>query len=177
MAIRARNISGDYDRQTLRSEDSSTSLLVQFLNRTARLVDVIWVDYGGHWIRYKTVHPGDNFETLTFVTHPWVFQDNISGTRLVVVDRGNVFIPRVNDVNIAINPEGHVHFIPTLVPITLPVFSLRDRCMETVERCLKNKDDATSLEIPEKLIKDIRARIEHHDNQLILPVGSEHVDF
>lgn len=176
MAINNGNEDDLIDQYTdnLRSEHSTYPLLVQFLNRTGRRVELIWVDYGGHWIRYKVLSPGDHFEIYTFVTHPWVFRDTVTGVRLLALDYGMVFVPTTHNVQQVCDPEGNMHLIPTLVSITVPMFGLKDRCLETIQRCIRDKLHVRELVIPQELRDDILRRISNSENELILPAGTEH---
>lgn len=159
----------------LRSEHSTYPLLVQFLNRTGRRVELVWVDYAGHWIRYKTLSPGDHFEIYTFVTHPWVFRDTVTGIRLLALNHGPVFVPTTRDVQEVSDPEGVTHLIPTLVSITVPVFNLKERCLETIHRCINDKAHVRQLDIPQELQQDVLHKMTNFENETIIPAGAEHV--
>ena len=66
--------------------------LVRFVNRTTRKVDVVWLNYEGMGVKYRTLNPGEGVDVNTFVGHPWIFRDNITGEKLVV-QANEVFEP------------------------------------------------------------------------------------
>ena len=56
---------------------------VRFYNMTHRLVDVLWVDNQQNYILYKTLKPREFYDVLTYVGHPWVFEDSITRDSMV----------------------------------------------------------------------------------------------
>ena len=65
----------------LRSEPSRTHSYVRFCNRTLRRADVIWFNYEGQGVKYKTLLPTQTVDVNTFVGHPWMFRDHDTGDR------------------------------------------------------------------------------------------------
>ena len=68
----------------LKSDPSMVNSFVRFLNCTVRRVDVVWLNYEGVGIRYRTLAPNQWVDVNTFVGHPWIFRDSITGDKLVV---------------------------------------------------------------------------------------------
>ena len=71
-------------RKKLKSDPSMVHSFVRFLNCTLRRVDVVWLNYEGIGIRYRTLAPNQWVDVNTFVGHPWIFRDSITGDKLVV---------------------------------------------------------------------------------------------
>lgn len=53
---------------------SVISSFVRFVNRTQRHVDIVWLNYEGARVRYKTLQPEQFVDVNTFVGHPWIFR-------------------------------------------------------------------------------------------------------
>ena len=54
-------------------EDSGRRLaFVRFFNASPRNVDVIWINFNGGRVKYKTLEPKQFFDVNTYVAHPWV---------------------------------------------------------------------------------------------------------
>ena len=68
----------------LKSGPSMVHSLVRFLNCTVRRVEVVWLNHEGVGIRYKTLAPEQWVDVNTYVGHPWIFRDSLTGDKLVV---------------------------------------------------------------------------------------------
>lgn len=144
----------------LKSEHSVYESYVRFINNSDRKVDVIWINFEGLHVKYKTLPPGAFFDVNTYATHPWVFLDSETQDRLVVKCK-EVFLPEPWDVR-------HQHlrreeFPPrperTLVYITIPLYTLRQRSLQIVRDTLSQPDDAFKLEIPNSLQRELAAMV------------------
>ena len=80
------------NEQVLKSQKSVHCSFVRFQNATAKGVDVIWINYEGLRVKYKTIYPGEFMDINTFVGHPWIFCDSETGERMVAQLR-DVFQP------------------------------------------------------------------------------------
>ena len=69
---------GDSVREIIRSQPSRGLSFVRFCNATQRKVEVIWINYEGARVKYKTLEPQEFFDVNTYVAHPWVFQDAVT---------------------------------------------------------------------------------------------------
>lgn len=70
------------DRDLIRSPPSRGLSFVRFYNATQRTVEVIWINYEGVRVKYKTLQPNEFFDVNTYVAHPWMFQDAVTRERL-----------------------------------------------------------------------------------------------
>jgi von Hippel-Lindau disease tumor supressor len=42
-------------------------------------VNILWLNYEGERVRYKTLQPNQFVDVNTFVGHPWIFRDADTG--------------------------------------------------------------------------------------------------
>lgn len=78
--------------ELMRSKPSRGLSFVRFCNATQRTVEVIWINYEGVRVKYKTLKPEEFFDVNTYVAHPWMFQDAVTHERLNANSR-NVYEP------------------------------------------------------------------------------------
>ena len=101
------------EEPVLKSQKSVHYSFVQFLNKTGKKTDVVWVNYHGIGELYRTLLPGQFLDINTFVGHPWVFFDSETGDQMVVQLK-KVFQP------VAWNSDGEKTPVRKSVTITLP---------------------------------------------------------
>ena len=61
------------------SIESETASLMTFVNDTSRTVDILWLNFAGDRVNYGTLEPGGSFGVSSFLTHPWVAVDHVTG--------------------------------------------------------------------------------------------------
>ncbi len=106
----------------LKSQHSDEPAYAAFVNRTDRRVDVIWIDFKGHHVKYCTLtRYNDTFPIQTFVSHPWIFKDADSGDRLVMQENKTVFFPKPLDGN-----EENLDVVLIGIPGTVKHFIFRE---------------------------------------------------
>nr|XP_033781721.1 von Hippel-Lindau disease tumor suppressor [Geotrypetes seraphini] len=129
-------------RSWLRSADSHHQLSAVFCNRTQRSVRPVWVDYEGEPQPYPPLRPGTSQGMTTYRGHPWVFRDADTDDAFLANNR-KLFLPSVN-------ANGQ----PSFANITLPVYSLKERCLQVI-RTLVKPEDYRKLDIVRSLFEDL----------------------
>lgn len=144
----------------LKSKHSSHKSFVRFINNTDRVVDVIWINFEGQHVKYKTLPPSAFFDCNTYVTHPWLFFDSETRDKLVVKNK-EVFLPEAWYVQYQHLREEDLPLKPdrTLVYITIPVYTLRERSLQVVRNSLSQPEDAFKLELPSTLQRELAAKV------------------
>ncbi|KAL4219657.1 hypothetical protein ACF0H5_022229 [Mactra antiquata] len=132
----------------LKSKQSVHYSFVRFCNRTRRRVDVIWVNYEGAGVKYKTLSPSQFLDINTFAGHPWIFFDSDTGERMVVQMK-EIFEP------VAWSAENN-NWPPQrkIINITIPVYSLQECCLFKL-RHLVPQNRLNDLDIPQTLKEDL----------------------
>lgn len=128
------------ERRPLRSGRSAMKSFVRFVNQTNRFVDIVWLNYEGARVKYKTLQPGHFVDVNTFVGHPWIFRDSDTGDHMVVHLR-EVF------------ETTHSYEVPQtrkIINITIPVYTLKERSLQVIRR-LVNRDRIQELDLPQSL--------------------------
>ncbi|PSN51074.1 hypothetical protein C0J52_01538 [Blattella germanica] len=127
---------------------------VRFYNNTNRKVDVIWINYQGHHIKYRSLPPGSFSDVNTYATHPWLFIDSETQDRLVVKSQ-EVYRPEPWYLQFTSTRDVPTRFERTNVYITIPMYSLRQRSLQVVRNSLLHPEDAFKLELPTSLQKEL----------------------
>jgi von Hippel-Lindau disease tumor supressor len=145
----------------LRSEHSLHQSFVRFINNSNRTVDVIWINFEGRHVKYKSLQPGVFFDVNTYATHPWVFLDSETQDRLVVRSK-EVFLPEQCHVQLVHLRREAFPPMPqrTHVYITIPLYTLRERSLQVVRNSLSQPEDAFKLEVPNTLQRELAAMVQ-----------------
>lgn len=99
-------------REIIRSQPSRGLSFVRFCNATQRKVEVIWMNYEGARVKYKTLEPDEFFDVNTYVAHPWLFQDAVTHERLNANSK-HVFEPKPWYEVRSSRASGYTKFIST----------------------------------------------------------------
>ncbi|XP_414447.3 von Hippel-Lindau disease tumor suppressor [Gallus gallus] len=122
----------------LRSANTRELSEVVFNNRSPRAVLPIWVDFEGRPRYYPVLRPRTGRIMHSYRGHLWLFRD--AGTHDgLLVNRQELFVA-APDVNKA--------------DITLPVFTLKERCLQVV-RSLVRPGDYRKLDIVRSLYEEL----------------------
>ncbi|XP_036426770.1 von Hippel-Lindau disease tumor suppressor [Colossoma macropomum] len=112
----------------VRSLISRLQARVVFCNRTPRTVKLVWINFNGEPQSYGDLQPLTGRTVTTYVGHPWMFRDSESDDPLLVNNK-EMYLPSALE-------NGQV----SLANITLPVFSLRERCLQVVRKLVRSED-------------------------------------
>lgn len=112
-------------------------------------MDLIWLDYNGIRVKYTSLDPAEMYDVDTFVNHPWIFRDSLTHDRLAVLHR-EVFLPPGPSRTDGEQPRR-------LVPITLPVYSLKENCFQELRKCITLPEAICKTEIPTALQQEYLA--------------------
>ncbi|NXJ09203.1 VHL disease, partial [Odontophorus gujanensis] len=125
----------------LRSANTRELSEVVFNNRSPRAVLPIWVDFEGRPRYYPVLRPRTGRIMHSYRGHLWLFRD--AGTHDgLLVNRQELFVaaPDVSEAD-----------------ITLPVFTLKERCLQVV-RSLVSPGDYRKLDIVRSLYEELEDR-------------------
>ncbi|XP_054832136.1 von Hippel-Lindau disease tumor suppressor [Eublepharis macularius] len=126
----------------LRSVNTREPCQVIFCNRSPRLVSPIWLDFEGEPRPYPSLEPGTGRRMHSYSEHLWLFRDAGTDDSLLV-NEAELFVATRN-----------MNGRPILANITLPVFSLKERCLQVV-RTLVKPVDYRKLDIVRSLYEDL----------------------
>ncbi|XP_029772944.1 von Hippel-Lindau disease tumor suppressor isoform X1 [Suricata suricatta] len=150
-------------RPVLRSVNSREPSQVIFCNRSPRVVLPVWLNFDGEPQPYPTLPPGTGRRIHSYRGHLWLFRD--AGTYDgLLVNQTELFVP-------SLNVDGQ----PIFANITLPVYTLKERCLQVV-RSLVKPENYRRLDIVRSLYEDLedhpnvrkdleRLTQEHFENQ------------
>ncbi|XP_052455865.1 von Hippel-Lindau disease tumor suppressor [Carassius gibelio] len=126
----------------VRSLASRIPVHVVFCNRSPRVVKPVWINFRGEPQPYVDIQPYTGKRIATYVGHPWMFRDAETDDPMVVNNK-EMYLPSHLE-------NGQVSF----PKITLPVLTLRDRCLQAVRRLVR-KEHICQLEVGRCLQDDL----------------------
>ncbi|KAL6051874.1 hypothetical protein STEG23_000238 [Scotinomys teguina] len=116
-------------------------------NHSQREVQPLWFDFQGEPQPFQTLLPGASLRINSYPGHPWLFRDARTNDRLLV-NQTEFFVP-------SFSVDGR----PDFANITLPVYTLKERCLQVV-RSLVRPENYRRLDIVSSLYEDL----ENHPN-------------
>uniref|UniRef100_A0A1B6HBF3 von Hippel-Lindau disease tumour suppressor beta domain-containing protein n=1 Tax=Homalodisca liturata TaxID=320908 RepID=A0A1B6HBF3_9HEMI len=151
--------------KSLKSEKKS---FIRFVNKTGRDVDVLWLNYEGEPVKYHTISPDIYIDINTYVSHPWIFEDSETRDRRAVRNQ-LVFYPPdwekfVNSKAKNLQQDHEITPHRIVMMITLPVYRLRDRCLQVLRDSVNWEEnigllDQLEFELPKSVLDDLYVMI------------------
>lgn len=113
--------------KSLRSLPSNRPLYIRFINCTKRSVEILWINFSGVRISYKTLLPYTYYDVDTYFNHAWIFRDSKTFDKMVI-NKNEVFQLTLKDVPSNNNdpPKRKVFCI------VLPLYTLKEMCFQKV---------------------------------------------
>ncbi|XP_041071517.1 von Hippel-Lindau-like protein [Carcharodon carcharias] len=133
--------------RALRSLNSDEATYVKFVNRSPRIARPWWINFDGIPQNYDDIPPGGTLHMRTYRTHPWIFRDADTGDKLLI-NKDEIYFPTAAQYD----EDGPVYM---LVCIIIPVYSLKDCCLQSIRKQVKSEDYA-KLELPKSLHADLK---------------------
>uniref|UniRef100_A0A8D0HP85 von Hippel-Lindau disease tumor suppressor n=1 Tax=Sphenodon punctatus TaxID=8508 RepID=A0A8D0HP85_SPHPU len=134
-------------RASLCSAKTREPSQVIFCNRSPRLVSPVWLDFEGQPQPYPNLPPGTGRQMRSYLGHLWLFRYAGSNDGLLV-NQTELFVATCN-----------VNGQPIFANITLPVFTLKERCLQVV-RSLVKPVDYRQLDIVRSLYEDLEDHLD-----------------
>ncbi|GBM91718.1 hypothetical protein AVEN_7023-1 [Araneus ventricosus] len=149
-----------------RSGPSRKACRLHITNRTARCINIIWLDYYGREINYGFVEPGTIKPIQSFEGHPWICRDSVTKRRLLLSNE-TYFVPTASALN-----GRRINNLPVVeVFVNIPMFSLLDLGADAVSKLVSSEEDVEALELP-TTVKDLVALC-YHNSQIVIPESSK----
>uniref|UniRef100_A0A5F9C1Y8 von Hippel-Lindau disease tumor suppressor n=2 Tax=Oryctolagus cuniculus TaxID=9986 RepID=A0A5F9C1Y8_RABIT len=162
-ALASAGMAAERPLPVLRSVNTREPSQVIFCNRSPRVALPVWLNFHGEPQPYPTLPPGTGRRIHSYRGHLWLFRD--AGTHDgLLVNQTELFVP-------SLNVDGQ----PIFANITLPVYTLKERCLQVI-RSLVKPENYRRLDIVRSLYEDLEdhpnvqkdlARLtqEHFENQ------------
>ncbi|KAJ3665696.1 hypothetical protein Zmor_001182 [Zophobas morio] len=159
--------------EEIRSVRNTDKAYVRFVNCTQRTVELIWANFTGKNIVYQVLEQGQFVDVNTFKKHPWIVLDKVTKDRLHIEGQF-VYYPKTAKEYLherfptrQFPPDFNVRVQAT---ITLPVYSLKYRCMLAIRNRCKLPKDVERLELPIGIIEDLKRSIAYRNGQMLQPI-------
>lgn len=141
----------DVNEAPLRSIVCNRESPVRFYNGTSRNVDVIWINYEGQGVKYRTLEPRKFLDVKTYVSHPWIFRDSSNYNKMVVCIGTNktpetVFHPKPYIISDESKRKENAR--ERIIIIKLPLYSLKERCFQILRDHNIRVKDLRSFHLP-----------------------------
>ncbi|XP_075217173.1 von Hippel-Lindau disease tumor suppressor-like [Lycorma delicatula] len=133
------------DKNKPRSFQNRNKVFLFFVNKTERHLHIIWLNFIGDPVIYKTLGPNNALPIITYEQHPWVFEDSQTGDRML----GNgqeLFYPKQDKKK----PDQ-----PIVILLTYPLISLRQRALQVIRDSIEEIEGLEVSQTPFTLLNDI----------------------
>lgn len=130
------------------SKEWNNSVLVRFINKTNKIIDVYWINYRSCWVYYQTLNPNCILLVNTFVSHPWIFRDRKRGELMHVANKSIYFPESKADENGTPMRQSII--------ICFPFRTLKMSALFEIAATINAVDDIDGLKIPQQLIRNLK---------------------
>jgi hypothetical protein len=140
------------EKRVLRSLNSENEFMVRFVNQTTRSVDLIWIDFKGEEVFYKTLPPKHYFTIKTYLTHPWILREHKRRDKLFFIDKNDKNNNKSSLIDVFVGKSASNQ----IVYISNGLYTLKEICFQLFFDKIPLIHSFESLEIPKSLINDYR---------------------
>lgn len=146
--------------QEVRSQRNNNRCYLRFINKTNVPVNLVWIDFNGKYVSYRLLNQNDFVDINTFKNHPWIAIDTFTNERLHI-DKTFIYLPKSSMEYLQERyPDEWRNLMNcpfrVTIFITLPLYSLRYRCLLEVSKYIKNTNDISDLDLPKRLVDDLK---------------------
>ncbi|KAF5275071.1 hypothetical protein FQA39_LY07008 [Lamprigera yunnana] len=141
---------------TLRSHHSRNKVTVRMINFANCEVDILWINYDGHYVRYGNLGHNSFIDIDTFETHPWIAVDSKKQRRLLI-NKNFVYFPQLRVRNRQSQENSDRRNASVVLKITAPLYSLRCRSLLEVTSYIKDIADVDTLDLPREILVELKS--------------------
>jgi von Hippel-Lindau disease tumor supressor len=70
---------------------------MKFVNSSASIIKIYWLDYKGKRVLYGTLKPSEELQLTTYLTHPWLITDGEDNAKSIYFPDGQPRIVELKD--------------------------------------------------------------------------------
>lgn len=163
-------------RASVPSEPSGQKCYVRFINKTKRVVDVIWVDFSARFVKYTLLKNGQFIDVNTYKQHSWIAVDTETKDAMLLngVYRYEPEIPETMKERLSRYRDRIPMKVRIVVYITLPLYSLYFRTLLVVRDTIKSEEDVDELELAWSVKEQLKRVVKRkQEREVLLPFGAE----
>ncbi|CAH1985634.1 unnamed protein product [Acanthoscelides obtectus] len=149
-----------------RSISSTERAYVRFENKTGKPVELIWLDFNGIYVKYKTLTDGEYYDVNTFKTHPWIALDAETKVRMHIGQSPVYFPKTTRDYYKERYPDKEIprdFETRRRAYITLPVHRLKYAALLAVGKLMKDGREVEKLGLPKELTDPLKKYVVHRN--------------
>lgn len=165
-------------RASVASEPSGEKCFVRFINKTARPVDVIWVDFMGRFVKYTLLKNGEFVDVDTYKRHSWIAVDTVTKDAMLMngVYRYEPQITQQMRDHLNRYRDRLPMKVRIVVYITLPLYSLYFRTLMVVRDLIQSEKDVDRLELAWTVKEQLKLVLKKKKERgVLLPLGAGHL--
>lgn len=164
-------VNGPIGRALNPSEPSNERCYIRFINKTARTVNVLWIDFGARFIKYTPLTNGQFVDVNTYRYHRWVAVDTKTCDALLLNGMFK-YEPQTSQQYISEHVRANRDRVPEklriLVYITVPLYSLYLKALLTVRDHVNNEEDVEGLELAKHIKEHLKSVVSRRNVGMVL---------